>query len=348
VTSLLYLKLIAIAAVAAIGQGCAEGDAPIPTRLIGFEKDLSLNAEGIWEREVDAGMQWNEAIISWNAEVEPEGKVTIYAAPGDADHWFTLGIWTPAKETRKSVNEQKNDHGEVKTDLLATPTKHQKLRIRIVADKAKLDLITVSFSDRTAESPDLPAMQGVWGTVLEPPRRFQMDYKDGNVICSATSTSMLLGYWAQRLGRSEIDRDVPVVCEGVFDPEWPGTGNWPFNTAYAGSIPGMRGYVTRLWGIPQLEAWIARGVPVACSVSRMLLRGEPQGKNDGHIVVLVGFTNDGDPVFNDPGRGVVRITYKRADFDAAWASSGRTTYIIHPDAHMPPENKDLCWLEKPE
>lgn len=341
--SILYFKLAVLALALACGA-CSEREPSTPSRLIGFDKDFTLNADGAWEKEVDAGILWNEAIVSWNANLEPGGKVTVYAAAGESDHWFTLGIWTDDKTTRKSVNDQKNEHGEIKTDLLATPIKHQKLRLKIVPEKASLDLVTISFADRSAETPMLPSLDGVWGTVLEPPRRAQMSYPNGNVICSATATSMLLGYWAERLGRPEVDRAVPVVCEGVFDPEWPGTGNWPFNTAYAGSVPGMRAYVTRMWGIPQLEAWIARGVPVACSVSRLLLQGQPKGKNDGHLVVLVGFTKEGDPVFNDPGRNVVRMTYKRADFEAAWASSGRTCYIVHPDSHTPPENRDQVWL----
>ena len=39
---------------------------------------------------------------------------------------------------------------------------------------------------------------------------------------------------------------VPEVAAVVYDDSFAGTGNWPFNTAFAGSFPGMRSYVTRL------------------------------------------------------------------------------------------------------
>ena len=44
------------------------------------------------------------------------------------------------------------------------------------------------------------------------------------------------------------------------------------------------------------------------------------------------FDEAGNPVFNDPGRNVVRMTYDRAAFDRAWASSGRAVYVVYPDS----------------
>ena len=173
-----------------------------------------------------------------------------------------------------------------------------------------------------------------------------MSYPGGNVLCSPTVVSMLLAFWAKELRHPELDRDVPEVQQGVFDPNWPGTGNWPFNTAFAGTVPGMRAYVARLTDISELEAWIASGKPVATSVSYDLLRGKgKKGASDGHLVVLVGFDEHGDPVFNDPGRSTeVRQTYKRADFDAAWATSGRTVYLIYPKFGLVPEDPFGHWI----
>jgi hypothetical protein len=122
------------------------------------------------------------------------------------------------------------------------------------------------------------------------------------------------------------------VQSSVFDSVYGGTGNWAFNTSYAGSKPGLMGYAARLNGIEDLESWIARGVPVVCSVSWYLLHGEElQSDEEGHLVVLDGFTPEGDPVFNDPGkRGDVRKIYKRNDFQKAWEYSKHTVYIITP------------------
>jgi len=123
----------------------------------------------------------------------------------------------------------------------------------------------------------------------------------------------------------------------VFDKNWPGTGNWPFNTAFAGSFPSMRAYVTRLSDLSELEDWIAKGIPVITSVSYNVLKGTDKRPSDGHLVVCVGFTKEGDPILNDPGvREHVRRVYSREKFARAWAHSQQTVYLLHPeDADIP-------------
>jgi len=149
--------------------------------------------------------------------------------------------------------------------------------------------------------------------------------------CSPTSVSMVLDFWASKLSRPAMNVDVPDVAVGVFDEKYPGTGNWSFNVAYAGSFPGMVSYVTRLGGINDAESLVRAGIPVVCSVAYNLLKGngKPAG-GDGHLVVLVGFDSDGNPIFNDPGRSDVRQTYKRENFAKAWANSHFTVYLIYP------------------
>lgn len=185
-----------------------------------------------------------------------------------------------------------------------------------------------------------------WGKTIDVPMRAQGDYPNGGVLCSATSTSMMLWHYSRVLRRPELDRDVPEVEASVWDTVYKGAGNWPFNVAYSGSFAGMRAYVTRFSAISDLEKWIAVGLPVVCSVSFDMLRGAPTG-GSGHLVVLVGFTETGDPVINDPARrGDVRHVYKRADFERAWLYSKRAVYIVHPEDAKPPTGGEGRWLEK--
>jgi hypothetical protein len=154
---------------------------------------------------------------------------------------------------------------------------------------------------------------------------------------------MVLNYWATRLGRPDLDRDVPEVAAGVDDPGWPGTGNWSFNTAYAGSFAGMRGYVTRLGSVNELEAWTNSGVPVVASVTHSTLKGQPN-QNDGHLVVVVGFDPNGDVVLNDPGtRHSMRKTVPRDRFAAAWSESHNTVYLVYPLDHPVPTSPHAHW-----
>jgi hypothetical protein len=87
-------------------------------------------------------------------------------------------------------------------------------------------------------------------------------------------------------------------------------------------------------------------VPVAISVAYNLLQGngKPAG-GDGHLLILVGFNAEGDPVFNDPGWSKqIRQTYKRANFERAWAASGRTVYLVYPEGRKLPKAADGCWI----
>jgi hypothetical protein len=250
------------------------------------------------------------------------GPIRIEVRPTGLDRWYTMAVWSKDPAFRYSVKGQKDDFADVQTDTLVLVKPSQDVEVRIEGTLPKT--LSLCFANRQ-EAAMAPTSGSVsWGTLLEVPQRCQGDYPNGSVICSPTATSMILAYWSQTLGQPVLDEGVPAVCAGVADPNWPGTGNWSFNTAYAGSLPGMSAFVSRLWHVNHLEQLINWGIPIACSVSYDLLKGkEKKGPNDGHLVVLVGFTERGDPIFNDPGRRDVRQTYKRDDFDRAWATSGR-------------------------
>ena len=115
---------------------------------------------------------------------------------------------------------------------------------------------------------------------------------------------MVLAYWSQQLHRPELNHTVPETAKAIADGPRGDTGNWPFNTAYAGRYPGMRAYVTRLGDIAELEDWIAAGIPVIISVSSYLTSDRTSGPDNGHLIVCVGFTDKGDVVANDPGVSV--------------------------------------------
>ena len=154
---------------------------------------------------------------------------------------------------------------------------------------------------------------------------------------------MLMSFWATNLSRPKLDYDVPEVARGVNDPGWNGTGNWPFNTAFAGSHTGIRAYVTRFSDVSELEDWIAAGIPVAISVSNGYLKGLPEPAN-GHLVVCIGFDENGNIIVNDPGRSAVRQTYLRENLVKAWAESKNTVYIVHPENRLLPKDRFDHWF----
>jgi hypothetical protein len=236
----------------------------------------------------------------------------------------------------------------VATDTLRlkAPCRDFQVRLTIGGNerrRAMLKFLGLSLTDTKATPMPLAPNRDAWGKVLPVPERSQMDYPNGSVICSPTTVSMLMSYWATVLKRPDLDKDVPEIVEAVYDTNWKGTGNWPFNTAYPGSFKGMRGYVTRMTDLAELEDWVTAGIPVGLSLCYDLLRGR-RSSPSGHLVVCAGFTPEGDPVINDPGTSKnVRKVFPRQNLINAWAYSRNAAYLVYPENHNLPKDRFGHW-----
>jgi hypothetical protein len=167
---------------------------------------------------------------------------------------------------------------------------------------------------------------------------------------------MVLGYYDALpgprayawVGSGHPDPWVDHAARMTFDHEYDGTGNWPFNTAYAAGLAG-HAFVTRLHSLRDAEVLVRAGIPVVASIAfgRGQLDGAPIGASNGHLVVVVGFTDTGDVVVNDPAArtdAAVRVTYDRGQFEDAWLPrSGGTAYVITDDAHPLPAGGNGAW-----
>jgi hypothetical protein len=205
----------------------------------------------------------------------------------------------------------------------------------------KLKFLGISFSNTKVPPATRPPNHAAWGKIISTPEKSQHGYPNEKGWCSPTSLSMALSRWAEILHRPEMNLTVPEVAAKVYDTSFDGTGNWPFNTAFAGSFSGMRSYVTRLDDISEVEDWIAAGIPVILSARwDWLLPGRPPD-SVGHLVVCIGFTENGDVVINDPATRLerkesVRRIYKRVDVIHSWTKSHNAVYLVYPEsAHIP-------------
>ena len=136
------------------------------------------------------------------------------------------------------------------------------------------------------------------------------------------------------------DPQVDFAARGTYDWHYLGTGNWPFNAAYAGTR-GLNAFVTRLRSLAEAERFIAAGIPLVASINGRL-PGFFFGKTSGHLLTIVGFTASGDVISNDPAvptDAAVHKTYGRADFEQVWlGGSGGIVYVIYPSGTALPAN----------
>ena len=173
----------------------------------------------------------------------------------------------------------------------------------------------------------------------------------GQSWCSPTSTTMLLEHWG--LGPTPEETawvghaTDPQVVHGVrhvYDSAYRGAGNWAFNTAYA-ATRGLRAYVTRLRDLTEAERFVADGIPLIVSVT--FQRDELDGSGydtNGHLLMIIGFTADGDVISNDPNSHVtasneqVRTVYRRDQFERVWVGDdGGLAYVMAPPSVRLPE-----------
>lgn len=333
--------------------------AAMPAELISLTRfdDFAREAEGIGNVAVITSpvirpaAAWDELVLSWNAEA-PSGTWLEFEARAlsgqHATRYYALGVWSEddADGHRESVNSQADADGEVKTDTLVLRQAFDRVQLRVTLHatenglRPRLKFLGLSLLDTRAAGKPRRPRRSSWGRVIEVPQRSQVPFGERRGWCSPTATSMVLAHWAKQLQRPALELSVPEVARGVFDKNWPGTGNWPFNTAFAGKFPGLRACVARLNDVTDLEGLVQAGIPPVVSISYDALKGKPDAGGSGHLIVCVGFTKTGDIVVNDPwarlDRGEsVRKIFPRENLIAAWKASHNTAYLICPEKLAP-------------
>jgi hypothetical protein len=319
---------------------------------------------GTWTSPVTTpGFAFSQLVASWSATTPKNSWVEVRVKAGG--HWMVLGRWASSDKhvRRTSVPGQSDAAGRVDVDTwkASSSASSYQLQVRLMRRAgAGSASPSVSFLGAMAsEVAGVPAVSspGVGrGIVLAVPTYSQMVHRGefpqygggGEAWCSPTSTAMVLGYYGRLPAPSSYgwvgartDPWVDEVARRTYDAAYEGTGNWPFNTAYAASR-GLSAFVTRLRSLAEAEALVAAGIPVIASVSFPSggLTGAPISSTDGHLLVIVGFTSSGDVVVNDPAAATasgVRRTYDRSQFEKAWlGGSGGTAYVIHDLTHQLP------------
>ena len=365
------------------GRACAVGNgrlrlaAPVAQRTSAGKR----YDEGRWSSPwTTPGFGLTELIPSWSAVTPGDSWVEVRVRGRDANgrtsSWDVLARWTSgdAFTRRTSVAGQGDDLADVNVDTWqaaeAAGLVSWQLQVSLLrkagATTRTPRLTTVgAVASRLPDTSSVPtSAPGVArGVVLDVPRYSQMTHRGhypawgngGQAWCSPTSTSMVLGYYDALPAAASyawvpgghVDPWVDAAARSTYDASYGGTGNWPFNTAYAAPLAG-HAFVTRLRSLREAERYIAAGIPLVASVSfgPGELANAPISSTNGHLLVIVGFTSSGDVVVNDPAaprNADVRRTYDRGQFENVWLpSSGGLVYVVHDDAHpLPPERRHL-------
>ncbi|HEX9014986.1 MAG TPA: C39 family peptidase [Chloroflexota bacterium] len=285
----------------------------------------------------EAILPFNNAVLSWNAAAPAATKLRFELrarGAGGWTGWYAMGEWGP--DGGRSIAGQSDATGRVDVDTLKLSFAATALQYRVILSTGApsasplLRQVSVVYAD-TGRAPSGSTLPRVPAAVrdLPVPQRSQLEEDPSyrSLICSATSLAMLMQYWG-------LDMSVAQVVAGVKDRTTGIYGNWPLNTAYAGSN-GFDARVDRFYSMEQVEREIAAGRPVAISIAYDPgeLTASPIRSTDGHLIVVRGFTSDGNVIANDPIAPTaksVRIVYDRGELTRVWLRSGGVVYLLSP------------------
>jgi len=323
---------------------------------------------GTWTSPlVQPQASFTRLVASWNADTPADSRIQIDVQPtttaAESGAWYVLGIWAADDRSvqRTSVAGQSDLLGRVDTDTLYSrgdPFASYLLRVRLERTSAdaptpSLRMLSASVSDFTY-SAATPTSEPLIGDAVELPvpslsqeihaRQYPRWGGGGEAWCSPTSTEMVIEFWGRGPTADDLawidaifaDPSVDFAARATYDAAYRGTGNWPFNTAYAARY-GLDAFVTQLRSLTEAELFIRAGIPLVASIASRPAELSGflfSGGTNGHLVVIVGFDAAGNPIVNDPAAwsdATVRRVYDRSQFERVWLrGSGGTVYVIHP------------------
>ena len=294
----------------------------------------------------EPGFAFTDLVASWSATTPRGTWIEVAAQARGARSWHSLGRWASGPRTahRSSVTGDAEVHTDVWRPTTATDAYRLRVQMhgsgRLRPQVRSLGAVVSTGRARTTTSLPLRRRE----RVLDVPRLSQMTWKEvgGAGWCSPTSVAMVLAHAGTLPPTADTGTvDIRRAAREVFDPAYDGTGNWPFNTAWAATLAG-NAFLTRLYDLRDAERFVDVGIPLVASIAYppSALKGAPTHGTDGHLVVIRGFTAGGDVITNDPGAPTersVRRTYDRGEFERAWLQgSGGLVYVIHRDDHPLP------------
>ncbi|MGE5588874.1 MAG: peptidase C39 family protein [Clostridia bacterium] len=301
----------------------------------------------VTSRPLRTAFAFNNVVPSWNITA-PEGTGAVIEVRAGFDDsrwtsWYEIARWGKLRSPG-APGLKKDASGFVNEDTLELSSKASVLQYRITLVSENRDatpvlrLVALCYADTTNEAavpafapPSDPA-QAPWVRDLPVPFRSQRSEGPSIAgrICSPTCVAMALEYHGVSVPTGTVAAQAYDSLNSIY-------GNWPFNTA-AAALYGFEAYVTRFPGFEPVQAEIAAGRPVIISIrfGPGQLKGGPLTSTSGHLILVRGFTKDGDVIVNDPaGRTEAEghVVYKREELLRAWRNG--VAYIIRPLAIRP-------------
>ena len=294
---------------------------------------------------VDTRIPANDLVLSWNFDMPIGTGAVMDMRVGDEEGktvsaWYEMarvGFLPDLSRLARTDGVKRDENGSVVDDTLVLSKKWHKVQYRVTFlsgvshHSPTLRLIAISSVDRDTPvtySTYVPSgKKEAWMRSL-PVRWRTQALEEPSIagrICGPTSMSQAMEYLGCNIPTADLAAESYDYANEIF-------GNWPF-LAQEAALHGLKAWVARCQDFKPIEDSIADGRPVVLSLAfnKGELRNSPLSETDGHLILCVGMTPEGDLICNDScsaDKICDHIVYKRDDMATAWLKRGGASIFV--------------------
>lgn len=313
--------------------------------IINSEGKLELSPEqliGTYYSEEISTHQFSEAVATWCATSSKNATCELFVSLKIGDtfsDYITYGEW--GFELQNGSTDQTNnliklvdDEIKVLNNKYATGLKFKLIlkRNKITDSSPSVSLVTFALN-LVNYTYDIDSSLINDAVKYDVPKLYQHAVPTiGGIICSITSSTMLLKYKGYDFtDKNPLEHE--YMAKLLFDYKNQIYGNWVFNCVGMSSF-GERAYVKRFFGVNEFLYSLQEIGPMAASIKGTvkyvnLTSGTSGSYNTaGHLLVVTGFEKIDNQTFiyiNDPNVNGVAIKMTLNDFLAVWRN---VSYIL--------------------
>ena len=270
---------------------------------------------------------FNRGLPSWNGKA-PENEnsaLKIYMRfeiDGAWQGWVTAGYWD--NDIWSSYGNTVFSGGEVDVDYVILTKYCTRFQFKVLFERKNYSAQSPLLRQLAFFASDSQTAASIDDLVADRPEQiyintthyyqYGLDPVIGGSICSPTSVSMIIRSY-------DIQINPLDFANRTYDDYWQMFGVWPRVVAHASEY-GLNGIVNRYRTWSQAAEVLKNGGRIAMSIGQPLYTG--------HLVMLAGFDQNGDPLVHDPAKsnGEGYHFDKRA-LSEAWFNKGGIAYTFY-------------------
>ena len=274
---------------------------------------------------------FNRGLPSWNGFAEEDliasFKVQMrFKTSAGWQRWVTVGYWD--KEIWDYYGYTSFSGGKVSVDYVKVFSYIKEFQFKVLFLRKSTDIPAPSIKQLSFVVSDTRTTANLNITDIvndNPPaiyydtefiHQYSVDDEIGGSICSPSSTAMIIRSYG-----IEVDPyDFAVKTRDLY---WELYGVWPRNVQHA-HMHGLKGHVSRYRTWSEAYEVLKNGGRIAMSLGKPLY--------GGHLIMLAGFDEDGDPILHDPGsRNGYKRQYDKTKISKSWFDKGGISYTFYLD-----------------